>query len=320
MEVHNLQIAPNGVSPIIHVSQYDVGRQFQLKLYDGATAYSVPSGATATINGIKPDNKGFSYADAVSISGSTVTVTTKEQMTIVEGIVECEIRFTQNGLDIGTLNFKMMVEKSPINQDTDISETELPAIFALAEEQMLSAEAWAKGTRNGLPVPSTAPQHENNSKYWSEESNRIGEYWNDKTNLDGEAWTRGTRNGVEVPITDETYHNNSKYYSEQSANSATASANSASASATSASASAASATNSSEYATLSESWAIGGTNTRSGEDTNNSKYWCNQAENATSDIVAYIAIIKLILGIVYLLTEDSNNLITEDGDKIIIDF
>lgn len=30
-------------------------------------------------------------------------------------------------------------------------------------------------------------------------------------------------------------------------------------------------------ATLAESWAVGGTGTRSGEDTNNAKYWCDQA-------------------------------------------
>lgn len=31
-------------------------------------------------------------------------------------------------------------------------------------------------------------------------------------------------------------------------------------------------------ATLSESWAVGGTGTRAGEDTNNAKFWCEQAE------------------------------------------
>lgn len=34
-----------------------------------------------------------------------------------------------------------------------------------------------------------------------------------------------------------------------------------------------------EKATLSESWAIGGTGTRAGENTNNAKFWANQAQN-----------------------------------------
>jgi hypothetical protein len=203
-----------------------------------------------------------------------VTVTTKEQMTVLSGTVICEIRFL-NGYDtIGTLNFKLEVERSPLNEDTPISETEIPAIVDLATSYMREAEAWARGTKDGVEVADTEPQ----------------------------------------------YHNNSKYYSEQSSASATASANSANASASSATASANSATSSANSATLSESWAVGGTGTRSGEDTNNSYYWCRQAQGATQDVSAYVAIMRLILGTVYLSAENGDNLITEDGDKIIIDY
>ena len=154
MQSQNLQIAPVGVRPIIHVSQFDVGRQFKFNLYDGETAYTMPGGTTAMLNGIKPDKHGFSYDDAVSVSGNVATITTTEQMTVVEGSVECEIRFVKDGDDIGTLNFTMIVEKSPINGDTDISETEIPAIIELARAEMEAAadsaedaEAYAVGTR-----------------------------------------------------------------------------------------------------------------------------------------------------------------------------
>ena len=53
MQSINLQIAPGSVNPVINVSQNDVGRQFQLKLYDGAAAYTLPTGTTASIEGIK---------------------------------------------------------------------------------------------------------------------------------------------------------------------------------------------------------------------------------------------------------------------------
>lgn len=309
MQQNNLQYAPTGITPVVHVSQFDEGRQFRFKLYDGVTAYTMPSGTTAQIDGIKPDGRGFSYTDCISVSGNTATITTKKQMTIVPGAVKCEIRFVNGSNNIGTLNFLMMVEESPINENTDISETVLPAIFQLATEQMENAEAWANGTKNGVPVGEGEPQYHNNSKYW-----------NDKTNEDGEAWTRGTRNGTAVLSTDETYHNNAKYYSEQSANSATASANSASASAISASVSASSATASANSAILSESWAVGGTDTRSGEDTNNSKYWARQSQIEAQNASAYIAILKVLLGTVYLNTENGDNLVTENGDKILIDF
>lgn len=66
-----------------------------------------------------------------------------------------------------------------------------------AEAQALNAEAWAKGTKNDIPVTSDAPQYENNSQYFVEFS---------------EAWAVGQRGGVDVEASDETYQNNSKYY------------------------------------------------------------------------------------------------------------
>lgn len=168
MQSINLQIAPGAVNPVINVSQNDVGRQFQLKLYDGAAAYTLPTGTTASIEGIKPDGHAFSYSDAVSVSGSILTVTTKLQMTVVAGRVICEIRLRKSGLDLGSLNFVMLVEESPINENVDPSDTEIPAIIELAEGQVEDAEAWARGTKNGEPVPSTDPQFQNNAKWYAE--------------------------------------------------------------------------------------------------------------------------------------------------------
>ena len=267
MQIVNLQIAPTAVNPVINVSQFDVGRQFQLKLYDGSIAYDLPTGATAQIDGIKPDSKAFSYTDCVSVSGNVVTITTKQQMTLIDGTVKCELRFTKNGLDIGTLNFNLIVEKSPIDGNTDISDTEVPVIIELAREQEANAEAWAIGTKGGIPVSSSEPQ----------------------------------------------YHNNSKYYAEQAGESEVVARDKAAEAANSAS-------DAADSAVLSESWAVGGTNTRSGEDTNNSKYWAEQSAASSSEVSAYIAIIRTLFGTIYLSTESGDNITTESGDKIIIDY
>ena len=170
MQETNLQYAPDGVSPVIHVSQFDSGRQFRFKIYDGSTPYSMPSGTTARIDGIKPDGHGFSYTDKVSISGNTATITTTEQMTVIAGTVKCELRFLNGYDNIGTVNFLMVVEESPINGDTNISETEIPVIIEVATANRLESEAWARGTKDGVPVDSSAEQYHNNSKYYSEQS------------------------------------------------------------------------------------------------------------------------------------------------------
>ena len=306
MQELDLQYAPIGVNPVVHVSQFDVGRQFRLKIYDGAEAYSMPSGTTARIDGIKPDKKGFSYSDAVSVNGNIVTVTTKQQMTIVSGTVVCEIRFINAGNTIGTLNFKMEVEPSPVNENTDISETDLPEIFELATEQMLEAEAWARGTKNGVDVDDTEPQYHNNSKYYSEQTDSIGQYWDNKIRSDGIHWdTVIISDGVDWD--GKIISDGQQYASESKAN---------------ADASALSASRSYNSAKLSESWAVGGTNLRQGEETNNSKYWCNRSRLSAEDFENLKPFLMLLLDSlsIYVSTEDGMNLITESGDKIIAEY
>lgn len=302
MQVEKLQYSPKGVAPVINVSQYDVGRTFTLVVYDGSEGIGIAGGFSVRIDGIKPDGHGFSYDDNISVTNNEYTITTKEQMTVVAGDVRCELRLSKDGYDVGTVNFILRVEPSPINENTIISDTDLPDIIALAEAQMLNAEAWAAGTKDGVPVTSDDPQYENNAKFYSEESSR-----------NGEAWAIGERDGEPVTSDDPTYHNNSKYYAQQSAGSAMASSSSATASANSATASEAS-------AVRSESWAVGGTNTRSGEDTNNAKYWALQALTNSQEIEEFLAIIRLMFGEIFLMTEDGDYIVTEDGDYIIIDY
>jgi hypothetical protein len=106
-----------------------------------------------------------------------------------------------------------------------------------------------------------------------------------------EAWAVGTRDGAAVDITDETYHNNSKYYSEQSA----ASASDAAASESNAAAYEADALNSkaqafnsasdaASYANYSKSYAVGGTGTRAGEDTDNAKWYRDDAARIVAEV------------------------------------
>lgn len=229
MQTVNLQIIPNGVLPRVNVSQFDTGRQIQFKLYDGAVAYTIPTGTEVRVDGIKPDKHGFSY-DA-TWSGNTVTVTTTEQMTVLAGDVSCELRLIKNNDNIGTLNFILAVEVSPINDDTIISDTDIPTIIALATEQMERAEA--------------AADHAHDSEV------------NAKASEDAAALSE--RNAS----TSATNAHNSELAAAASANSADG------------------------YATRAESWAIGGTDTRTGEDTNNSFYFSelsrNKAQEAKAD-------------------------------------
>lgn len=87
-----------------------------------------------------------------------------------------------------------------------------------------------------------------------------------------EAWAVGERGGVPVGSSDETYHNNSKYYAGQASGSATTASNAS--------------TSASSSATLSQSYAVGGTGTRTGENTDNASYYAGQAGTSSSNASA----------------------------------
>lgn len=216
----NVDINPGGVNPVLHASQYDMGRSFTLTLYNGATSYTIPAGATVTIEGVKPDQHGFQY-EVDSVSGSTVTFHTTQQMTAVRGDVQCEIRIKKDDLEIGTANFILAVEMSPLNDDTIVSDTELPIIIALATEQMLRAEAAA----DAAEISETHAKTSEDNALLSEQHAKTSE--------------------------------DNALLSEQHAASSESSA--------------------AADATAARSWAEGGTNTRPGEDTDNSEYWAGRS-------------------------------------------
>lgn len=165
----NLNIIPKGIPDVVNVSQFDVGRVIQFALYDGVNVYTIPSGATVTIAGRKGDNHIFIYEATIAEGRHAVSIETTEQMTAWAGENLCQLRITKTGIDIATVNFRMMVQERP-DANGDISDSDLPMIVALATEQELNAEAWAVGTKNGTAVASTDPQYHNNSKYYKEQA------------------------------------------------------------------------------------------------------------------------------------------------------
>ena len=124
----NLDIIPEGVRPVIYVSQYDnQTNALKFSLYVNNQSFTIPSGAGVLINGHKPDNTAFSY-QAASISGNTVTCNVTQQMTAVPGDVDCELRIRTSTQVIGTLNFVLRVEAAPLNDDSVISESYIPLV------------------------------------------------------------------------------------------------------------------------------------------------------------------------------------------------
>lgn len=193
----NLDLIPQGISPCVHVSQYDKGQTWLISILKDNAPFTIPTGSSIIVQGTKPDSTGFQYP--CTYSGNVVTVTEEQQMTIKAGKVPCEIVITKSDAQIASLNFYLIVEAAALRDDTVISETDLPLI----EE---AAEAVER-----IPALVESALHD------------IGEAKNDaiedveEAATDAEAWAKGTRNGVPVGPTDPTYHNNAEYYCDNSA-------------------------------------------------------------------------------------------------------
>ena len=131
-QTHDLNLIPGSVPPVVHVTQYDkTARTLVFNLWDGETSFSVPSGAAVTIRGTKPDGNGFEYT--ATASGSTVSMDLQQQMATCAGSVRCEVRITSGTQILGTADFILEVKPSALNENTPLSETELPLIEQAAE-------------------------------------------------------------------------------------------------------------------------------------------------------------------------------------------
>lgn len=131
-QTHDLNLIPGFVPPVVNVTQYDkTARTLVFNLWDGETSFSVPSGAAVTIRGTKPDGNGFEYT--ATASGSTVSMDLQQQMATCAGSVRCEVRIASGTQIIGTADFILKVKPSALNENTPLSETELPLIEKAAE-------------------------------------------------------------------------------------------------------------------------------------------------------------------------------------------
>lgn len=242
MQNINLDVTPSGIPQVAHVSQFDYKRPIRLNLHDGDEEYMIPTGAVVTIRGTKSDGHPFSYTstdepEIVTFSGVTVIVYTSVQMTAAAGLATCEIGVSDGTSILYSANWTMDVEAMALPQDADLSEIDIPIII--------------KAIEAGQTV--------------SDIKDQIAKAQEILDDMDAD---------VKAASASQTAAATSEKNAKTSETNAAASATTATDKATAA---ASSATKAANQAKLSESWAVGGTGARNGEDTNNSKYYAEQS-------------------------------------------
>lgn len=113
METLNLNRIPNVSNPVVHVSQYDIGRVFRFELYEGSSVYTLDGTETIECNVRKLDGN-IVTVGVTNTSDSYIDVITTEQMTAIHGQNYGEIVFKKGGNVIGSVNFILQVEQSPL--------------------------------------------------------------------------------------------------------------------------------------------------------------------------------------------------------------
>ena len=113
MEVINLNLIPSGALPVVHASQYDEGRTFRANLMDGSTVYTLDGTEVLECDVKKPDGNIVTVA-VTNTSDSYVEIDTTLQMCACAGESLAELHITKGTQEIGTLNFILAVERSPL--------------------------------------------------------------------------------------------------------------------------------------------------------------------------------------------------------------
>ncbi len=131
-QIRNIDITPGGITPVLHVSQNDVGREITVNVKDG-TGYFELDNYTVTVEGTKPS--GLGYSVECTTSGHRVTIITTKGMTDEHGSIASELKITAGDTVIGSANFILAVERDPHPEGTTDGSAEslIPAITLLLE-------------------------------------------------------------------------------------------------------------------------------------------------------------------------------------------
>lgn len=141
---HNLtlEVTPRSVPPVLHVSEYDINRQIDIRLTQDGQPFEIPTGTTAKIEGSIGDH-GFSH-DA-TVNGSVISFVLQEAMTAVAGRVWTKVKLTKDGFSVSTAAFILAVDRAGVEADTVIGATGFEQQIVDAVNDWLDAHPPATG-------------------------------------------------------------------------------------------------------------------------------------------------------------------------------
>lgn len=119
----------------------------------------------------RPDGK--SIISSMEIAGSNYKYVFVGNELEIPGTVIMDVKITDSEGRVSTNSVKFECVEDTLGYDPDGSHTYDNPVSVLVENSeinSINSEAWAVGTRNGIPVSEGDETYHNNSKYWAEHS------------------------------------------------------------------------------------------------------------------------------------------------------
>lgn len=252
-----------GVAQPVPLTQYDDTLPvLAVALYLNGQPYTVPEGAAVNVRMDKRDGH-YVYNPAYGLSDDRriVYVAVTLQMTTGAGEYWPILELVVDGDVAGTSVLPLCIAKNPVPEDAVESSDEWKSVRQIAAEVEEAAQ-FLQDNAEGL-------------QWIRDNADTVEAVAGNTDNIDAVAGNTSNINTVAASAS-----NINTVVSEMEAIKAAP---------TAASNAAYSATQARASATLSESWAVGGTGTRSGEDTDNAKYYAEQAQQISQGALGWYA-------------------------------
>ena len=147
----SVSVTPGVLPPVIHVSQYDIGREFTVQINgENGVAYTIPTGATASVDGTLNGSVGFTQS--ATISNNQITFALTESMTAYSGKAWCKIKLTLNSEPIQTCAFILAVDRAGVEAETVIGAPGFEEQIADAAAEWLEDQGFTSPTVTVTPI------------------------------------------------------------------------------------------------------------------------------------------------------------------------
>lgn len=169
-QVYHVQVSMNQSSTVLTglvFKQGDFGFQIEIEVLD----FDV-TGTTPQI--VFRKSQGAVESTTISVSGNKYTYTIKGNELDVPGVGICDLKLkntTTQRISTASFQYEVIADTlDGLNEHANSYSDTIAQIWETLQDYSEDSEAWAVGTKNGVPVDTSQPQHANNAKWYADQS------------------------------------------------------------------------------------------------------------------------------------------------------